>query len=120
VERAGAIRHRVELLAVERRRSASICREYLRRLLAELRAGVTGGARGAGVLLAVVVKLVDQSFLCVDQLVDDLHEQRDLRGAGLVNLLKDLAVPETFLIAVNDLVIPNADAGVAVSKNQLV
>jgi hypothetical protein len=37
-----------------------------------------------------------------------------------VNLLKDLAVPETFLIAVNDLVIPNADAGVAVSKNQLV
>jgi hypothetical protein len=40
---------------------------------------------------------------------------RSLRPcAGLVNLLKDLAVPETFLVAVDDLVIPNADAGVTV------
>jgi sulfur carrier protein ThiS len=31
-----------------------------------------------------------------------------------VNLLKDLAVPETFLVAVDDLVIPNADASVTV------
>jgi hypothetical protein len=37
----------------------------------------------------------------------------DCRGAGLVDLLKDLAVFETFLVAVDDLVIPNADTGVA-------
>jgi hypothetical protein len=57
---------------------APVRREYLRRSLEELRAGVTDGAKGAGLLLAVVVKLVDQGFLCVDQLVDDLHEWRDL------------------------------------------
>jgi hypothetical protein len=65
-------------------------------------------------LLAVVVKLVDQGLFRVDQLVDDLHERRDRRGAGLVDLLKDLAVLETFFVAVDDLVVPNADAGVAV------
>jgi hypothetical protein len=31
-----------------------------------------------------------------------------------VNLLKDLAVPETFLLAVDDLVVPNAYADLAV------
>jgi hypothetical protein len=31
-----------------------------------------------------------------------------------VDLLKDLAVPETFLVAVDDLVVPDADASVAV------
>jgi hypothetical protein len=31
-----------------------------------------------------------------------------------VDLLKDLAVPETFLVAIDDLVILNADIGVAV------
>jgi sulfur carrier protein ThiS len=61
-----------------------------------------------------VVKLVDQGFLCVDQLVDDLHEWCDLRGTRLVDLLKDLAVPETFLVAVDDLVVPNANIGVTV------
>jgi hypothetical protein len=65
-------------------------------------------------LLAFVVKLVDQGLLCVDQLVDDLHKQRDRRGTGLVDLLKDLTVPETFLVAVDELVVPNADTGVAV------
>jgi hypothetical protein len=83
----------------------------------KLRARVAGDARGAGILLAVVVKLVDQGLLCVDQLVDDLHEWRDLCGAGLVNLLKDLAVPETFLVAVDDLVVPNADAGVTILED---
>jgi sulfur carrier protein ThiS len=91
--------------------SAPFRREYLQRSLAELRAGVTGGARGTGVLLAVVVKLVD---LCVNQLVDDLHEWRDLRGTRLMGLLEDLAVPETFIVAVDDLVVPNTDAGVTV------
>jgi hypothetical protein len=67
-------------------------------------------------LLAIVVKLVDQGLLRVDQLVDDLHEWRNRRGAGLVDLLEDLAVPETFLVAIDDLVIPNADTGVAVLK----
>jgi hypothetical protein len=66
-------------------------------LLAELRAGVPSGARGADILLAIVVKLVDQGFLDVNEFVDDLHEWRDLRGAGLVDFLKDFAVPETFL-----------------------
>jgi hypothetical protein len=66
-----------------------------------------------------MVKLVDQGFLCVDQLVDDLHEQCDLRGAGLVNLLKDLAVPETLFVAVDDLVVPYADAGVAVLEEPI-
>jgi hypothetical protein len=65
-------------------------------------------------LLAVVVKLVDQGLLCVDQLVDDLREQRDRRDAGLMNLLKNLAVSETFILAVDDLVVSNADTGVAV------
>jgi hypothetical protein len=61
-----------------------------------------------------LVKLVDQCFLGVDELVDVLHEWRDLRGARLVDLLKDLAVPDTFLIAIDDLVISDTDAGVAV------
>jgi hypothetical protein len=78
VEHAGVVQHRVELLDIERRRLAPVRREYLRRSLEELRAGVTDGAKGVGLLLAVVVKLVDQGFLCVDQLVDDLHEWRDL------------------------------------------
>jgi hypothetical protein len=114
MERAGAVQHHVELLDVERRRSAPACREDLLRSLDELRAGVSGGARGADILLAVVVKLVDQGFLCVDQLVDDLHERCDLRGARLVDLLKELAVPDTFLVPVENLFVPNADAGVTV------
>jgi hypothetical protein len=65
-------------------------------------------------LLAVVVKLVNQGLLCVDQLVDDHHEWRDHRGAGLVKLLEDLAVPETFLVSINDLVVPDTDTDVAV------
>jgi hypothetical protein len=31
-----------------------------------------------------------------------------------VNLLEDLAVPKSFLVAINDLVVPDADIGVAV------
>jgi hypothetical protein len=50
----------------------------------------------------------------VDELVDDLHKWRDLRGARLMDLLKNLAVPETFLVAVDNLVVLNADAGVTV------
>jgi sulfur carrier protein ThiS len=61
-----------------------------------------------------VVKLVDQGFLGVDEFVDDLHEWCDLRGTRLVDLLKDLAVPETFLVAIDNLVVPDADASVAV------
>jgi hypothetical protein len=61
-----------------------------------------------------MVKLVDQCFLGVDDLVDDLHEWRDLHGARLVDLLKDLVVAETFLIAVDDLVVPDTDTSVAV------
>jgi hypothetical protein len=80
----------------------------------ELRAGFPGGAGGACILLAVRVKLVDQRFFSVDELVDDLHEWRDLGGARLMNLLEDLVIPETFLVAVDDLVIPDADTGVAV------
>jgi hypothetical protein len=66
-----------------------------------------------------MVKLVDQGLLCVDQLVDDLHERRDRRGVVLVNLLEDLTVPETFLVAIDDLVIPNADTGVAVLEESV-
>jgi hypothetical protein len=33
-----------------------------------------------------------------------------------VELLEDLAVPETFLVTVDDLVVLNADTGVAVLK----
>jgi hypothetical protein len=60
-----------------------------------------------------MVKLVDQGFLGVNKFVDDLHEWCDFCGATLVDLLKDLAVLETFLVAVDDLVVPNA-ASVAV------
>jgi sulfur carrier protein ThiS len=101
------------------RRSAPVHHEYLRRSLAELRAGISGGARGAGILLAIVVKLVEQGFFCVDELVNDLHKWRDLRGARLMDLLKDLAVPETFLVAVDDLVIPNANACVTVLEESV-
>jgi hypothetical protein len=106
--------HRVELLDVEHRTSAPVRHEYFRRSFAELRVGITGGARGAGILLAIVVKLVDKGFLCFDELVDDLHKWHDLPGARLMDLLKDLVVPETFLVAVDDLVVSNADAGVPV------
>jgi hypothetical protein len=61
-----------------------------------------------------VVKLVDQGLLRVDQLIDDLHERCNRRGVGLVNLLEDLAVVETLLVAIDDLVVANADTGVAV------
>jgi hypothetical protein len=114
MECAGVVQRRVELLEIERRRSAPVRRKYFQMSLAELRAGISGGARGDDILLAVVVKLLDQGFLGVDELVDDLHKWRDLRGARLVDLLKDLAVPETFLLAVDDLVVPNADTGVTV------
>jgi hypothetical protein len=67
-----------------------------------------------------VVKLVDQGLLRVDQLVDDLHERRDRRGAGLVDLLKDLAVLETFLVAVDDLVVATPTQVLRFSKNRLV
>jgi hypothetical protein len=61
-----------------------------------------------------VVKLVDQGFLGVDEFVNDLHKWRDLRGARFVDLLQNLAVPKTFLVAIDDLVIPDAYASVAV------
>jgi hypothetical protein len=61
-----------------------------------------------------VVKLVDQGLLCFDHLVDDLHERRDRRDGRLVDLLKDLAVPKTFLLVVDDLFVRNADTGVTV------
>jgi hypothetical protein len=61
-----------------------------------------------------MVKLVDEGLLVVDELVDDLHKWRDHRGARLVYLLKDLAVPKAFLVAIDDPVVPNVDAGVAV------
>jgi hypothetical protein len=119
MERVGVLQHRVELLNVERRMLVPVRCEYLRRSLAELRAGITSGARGVGVLLAVVVKLVDQGFVFVDQLVDDLHEWRNLHCARLVDLLEDLAVPETFLVVVEDLVVPNADTGVTVLEESV-
>jgi hypothetical protein len=68
----------------------------------------------------VVVKLVEKGLLRVDQLVDDLHLRCDCRGTGLVDLRKDLAVPETFLVAVDDLVVPKADTGVVVLEEPLV
>jgi sulfur carrier protein ThiS len=36
-----------------------------------------------------------------------------------VDLLKDLAVPKTFLVAVDDLVVPNADAGITVLEEPI-
>jgi sulfur carrier protein ThiS len=114
MECVGIVQHRVELLDIERRRSAPVRCEDLRRSLAELRARVTGGATGVG-----MVKLVDQGFFCVDQLLDDLHKRCDLRGTRLVDLLKDLAVPKTFVVAVDDLVVPNADAGITVLEEPI-
>jgi sulfur carrier protein ThiS len=67
-----------------------------------------------------MVKLVDRGFLSDNEFVDDLQEWRDLRGARLVDLLKDLALPENFLVAVDDLVVPDADASLRFSKNRLV
>jgi hypothetical protein len=67
-----------------------------------------------------MVKLVDQSFLCVDQLVDDLHEWRDLRGAGLMNLLKDLTVPEAILVASTTWSSRTSTQVLRFSKNRLV
>jgi hypothetical protein len=36
-----------------------------------------------------------------------------------VDLLKDLAVPETFLVVVDDLVVSNADAGVTILEEPI-
>jgi hypothetical protein len=36
-----------------------------------------------------------------------------------VDLLEDLAVPETFLVVVEDLVVPNADTGVTVLEESV-
>jgi hypothetical protein len=66
-----------------------------------------------------MVKLVDQGFFRVEPLVDDLHEWRGRRGAERMDLLKDLAVPETFLLVVDDLVTPNADTGVVVLEEPI-
>jgi hypothetical protein len=61
-----------------------------------------------------MVKLVDQGFFRINQLIDDLHEQCDCCSTALMDLLKDLAVPETLLVAINDLVVLSTDADVAV------
>jgi hypothetical protein len=61
-----------------------------------------------------MVKLVDQGLLSVNELADDIHKWRNLRGARLVDHLKDLTDPDAFLVAVVDLVVPIADVGVAV------
>jgi sulfur carrier protein ThiS len=66
-----------------------------------------------------MVKLVDLRFLGVDELVDNLHERPELRGTRLMDLLKDLAVPETFLVAVDDLVVPNAETSVVVLEESV-
>jgi hypothetical protein len=47
-------------------------------------------------------------------------EQRNLGGARLVDLLKDLAVPEAFLVVVDDLVIGTSTQVSRFSKNRLV
>jgi hypothetical protein len=65
-------------------------------------------------VLGVGVKLVDQRLFGVDELVYNLHERRDYYGTRLADLLKDLAVPEAFLVAIDDLVVLDANAGVAV------
>jgi hypothetical protein len=64
--------------------------------------------------------LVVDPLEAVGRWADDFHERRDLHGVRLVNLLKDLVVPETFLVAVDHLVIPNTNAGVAVLEEPLV
>jgi hypothetical protein len=56
----------------------------------ELRTGIPDGAGGAYIVLGVGVKLVDQRFFGVDELIYDLHERRDCGGSRLVDLLKDL------------------------------
>jgi hypothetical protein len=48
-------------------------------------------------VLGVGVKLVDQRLFGVDELIYDIHERHDSGGARLVDLLKDLAIPQPFL-----------------------
>jgi hypothetical protein len=74
VECVGAVKHHVELIDVERRRSASVRCEHLLRSFAELLAGIPSSAGGACIMLGVGVKLVDQRLFGVDELVYDFHE----------------------------------------------
>jgi sulfur carrier protein ThiS len=67
-------------------------------------------------VVGVGVELVDQRLFGVDELVYDLQERCDCGGARLVDLLKDLAVPEAFLVAIDDLVVPDANASVTILK----
>jgi hypothetical protein len=46
--------------------------------------------------------------------VHDLHECRNCGGTRLVDLLEDHAVSNTLLVAFDDLVVSNANTGVAV------
>jgi sulfur carrier protein ThiS len=46
-------------------------------------------------------------------------EWHDLGGARLMDLIEHLAVPETFLVDVDDQVVPNANAGVAILEEPI-
>jgi hypothetical protein len=63
------------------------------------------------VALGVGVKLVDQRLIGVDEFVDDVLEGCDGSGPGL----KHLPIFDTLLVAFDDLVVPDAESGVAVS-----
>jgi hypothetical protein len=51
-----------------------------------------------------VNQVVQGTLHSVAELVDDLHEGRDGGGPALVDLLKDLAIPAAFFVAIDNLV----------------
>jgi hypothetical protein len=55
--------------------------------------------------------LVDHRLIGVDELVDDPHEGRDGGGSILVNLFKDLAIPNALIVPLDDLVVFDTSAG---------
>ena len=83
--------------------------------LAQLGGRLSGCSR-AGDVGRGGFKLVHKRVLRVDQLVDDLHEGGNRSSTGLVDLFEDLGVLDAFLEALDDLIIPDADAGVSVRE----
>jgi hypothetical protein len=80
VERAGAVKHRIELIDIEGRRMTPVYRKHPGRSLVQLGAWIGRGTRGPCVALDVGVELVNQCFVSVNELVHDLYERRDCGG----------------------------------------
>jgi hypothetical protein len=82
--------------------------------LVELGPKVPCSVECSSVMPNVGIELVHHHLVGVDEFVDDLNEGGDGGSTRLVDLLKDLAILDAFLVALDDLVISDANACVAI------